>query len=396
LTVCTNTNNALFFSSVTEITDQTWTELNCNKSIYFNPKYLFSLEKNNPQIDFSYLVLLDKHQKAIAFATIQVLDIPIDILENSIENGFEKLKCFSRKIFFPKKKTLKILVCGNTFVSGEHGIYIQPNQDKKKVVRALAKALQHFANSNEISKKNISAFILKDFIKESLIITDELHKHNYYSFNVEPNMLLEVNENWYTFDDYLASMKTKFRVKARKAMKQSIRLKVIDITSENIEELLPKMTHLYQTVAINSDFNLGEFNLNTYKSFKENLGDNYILQTYWLEHKIVGFLSGIINQKTLDAHFVGIDYKPNRECAIYQRMLYDYIIIGIDKKIERINFGRTASEIKSSVGAIPQDLTVYLRHKKSITNRLLKLFLQKIEPTPFNQKFPFKTEKKEH
>jgi len=139
---------------------------------------------------------------------------------------------------------------------------------------------------------------------------------------------------------------------------------------------------------------LGNFNLETYKDLKEKLGDDYILKTYWLEDKIVGFISGVINQKSLDAHFVGIDYNLNREYAIYQRMLYDYIEIAINKKIKTINFGRTASEIKSSVGAKPQDLTMYLRHKKSITNRILKLFLQRVQPTPFQQKSPFKTVKK--
>ncbi len=72
-------------------------------------------------------------------------------------------------------------------------------------------------------------------------------------------------------------------------------------------------------------------------------------------------------------------------------MLYEYIKIAISKKLKTINFGRTASEIKSSVGATPQDLTMYLRHKKSITNRILKLFLQRVQPTPFQQKIPFKS-----
>ena len=71
-------------------------------------------------------------------------------------------------------------------------------------------------------------------------------------------------------------------------------------------------------------------------------------------------------------------------------MLYDYIEIAISKKLKTINFGRTASEIKSSVGAFPQDLTMYLRHKKTITNKILKVFLQRVQPTPFQQKFPFK------
>ena len=103
-----------------------------------------------------------------------------------------------------------------------------------------------------------------------------------------------------------------------------------------------------------------------------------------------GFVSGVVNKNSLDAHFVGIDYQKNRTYAIYQRMLYEYIKIGISKKLKIINFGRTASEIKSSVGAIPQDLTMYLRHKKTIKNKILKLFLQRVQATPFQQKFPFK------
>ena len=72
-------------------------------------------------------------------------------------------------------------------------------------------------------------------------------------------------------------------------------------------------------------------------------------------------------------------------------MLYDYVTIAIENKMDFINFGRTASEIKSSIGAVPQELTIYLRHKKNIPNKLFSLFLNKIKPTSFSQKFPFKT-----
>jgi hypothetical protein len=151
------------------------------------------------------------------------------------------------------------------------------------------------------------------------------------------------------------------------------------------------MTNLYQKVVANANFNLSHFNLKTFKDLKELLEDNYIIRSYWLNNKMVGFISGVINQKSLDAHFVGIDYLLNREHAIYQRMLYNYIEIGINKKLHTINFGRTASEIKSSVGAVPEDLTIYLRHKKGITNKFLRLLLQRIQPSTFQQKFPFKT-----
>ncbi|MDC1104676.1 GNAT family N-acetyltransferase, partial [Polaribacter sp.] len=302
-----------------------------------------------------------------------------------------KIKNVGRKLhLFPKKKPLKILICGNTFVSGEHGVFIEKNQNKKTILKELAKAILHFVNGSPILKKEVNFFLVKDFINESLSISDSLKDYNYSPFLVAPNMLLYLAENWQTFEDYLAALKTKFRVKAKKALQRSASLIREDVTLENIEKLLPEMTALYKKVSSKADFNLGDFNLETYIHLKEKLHDNYLLKVYFLDGKVVGFMSGIINQNSLDAHFVGIDYLLNKEYAIYQRMLYDYIKIAIQKRIKLLNFGRTASEIKSSIGAIPQDLTMYIRHKKSIKNRILKLFLQRIEPTPFHQRFPFK------
>ena len=387
---CTKTENALFFSSIDEISVETWQDLNCDNNLYFSRNFLISIEKNHPEINFSYIILVDKNQKPTAFASVQIIDFYLDAIRNDLELFVRKVKNIGRKLhLIPNKKPLKLLICGNTFVSGEHGIFIKQNQDKKIIIKELAKAILHFVSTDK--KLKIDAFLLKDFINESLFITDELKDFNYHPFSVEPNMVLNLDKNWKNFDDYLASMKTKFRVKAKKAIQLSSEIIVENVTSENIENQLPKMTELYKKVAVNATFNLNDFNLETYTDFKKKLGENYILKTYWLNNKIVGFMSGIINKDSLDAHFVGIDYQLNREYAIYQKMLYNYIEIAIGKNLKVINFGRTASEIKSSVGAVPQDLTMYLRHKKSITNRILKVFLQRVQPTPFQQKFPFKT-----
>jgi predicted N-acyltransferase len=388
LICCKNTNTALFFSSIDEIPSKIWEGLKCTENIYFHPNFIKALEKNHPEILFSYIVLIDKNKQPTAFASIKIIDFYL----KSIKNDLDFFKNIGRKLHvFPDKKPLKLLICGNTFVSGEHGVFIKEGQDKKAIIKELAQSINLFVNSDKKLKKQIDAFLLKDFAKESLFITDELKDFSYHTFSVEPNMQLQLQDDWGTFDDYLASMKTKFRVKAKKAFKQSKQIRIEEVTLKNINEKLPKMTALYEKVALNASFNLGNFNLKTYKDLKEKFGNDYILKTYWLEDKIVGFISGVINQESLDAHFVGIDYQLNREYAIYQRMLYDYIEIAIQKKIKTLNFGRTASEIKSSVGATPQDLTMYLRHKKSITNRILKLFLQRVQPTPFQQKIPFKS-----
>jgi len=397
LNLCKNTNTNLYFSSVDRIPKTIWDGLNCTSNVYFNPNYLISLEQNNPQITFNYIVLLDSEKHPIAFASIQIVDFQLDGIENAMTEKFDKLKCFGRSIgIFPKRTPIKLLVCGNIFVSGEHGIFISENQNKQRVIKDLARAISHLTNSNKTLTKDISIYLIKDFIKESLTITNELHDLNYYSFNVEPNMVLQLDEDWNTFQDYLEAMKTKFRVKAKRALKLSSNLIVKDASIDNIKIILPEITNLYKRVSEKADFNLGDFNLETYLSLKNKFGDAYILKTYWYEGKIVGFMSGIINSLSLDAHFVGIDYALNRTFAIYQRMLYDYVEIAISKKLKVINFGRTASEIKSSIGAIPQELTCYIRHKKSITNKFIKPFLNYIEPKPFVQRKPFKTKSLTH
>lgn len=383
------TKNALYFSSVNDISEEIWQSLQCEDNSYFHRGFLKSFEKNHSEITFSYIVLIDKEENPIAFTSIQIIDFQLDAIKNDLELFVRKIKNIGRKLhIIPNKKPLKILISGNTFVSGEHGIFIKENQNKKIVIKELAKAILHWAQNDQ--KLKIDAFLLKDFLNESLFITDELKDFNYHPFSVEPNMVFEIDKEWQNFDDYLAAMKTKFRVKAKKAISLSKDIIIEDVTAKNIENLLPKMTILYQKVAKNATFNLGEFNLETYKDLKKEFGEHYVLKAFCLDNNVVGFMSGIINKNNLDAHFVGLDYQLNRPYAIYQRMLYAYVEIAINKKLNTINFGRTASEIKSSVGAIPQDLTMYLRHKKSITNKILKLFLQRVQPTPFEQKLPFK------
>ena len=380
-------NTALFFSSLDEIPAHIWVELSCSKNIYFHPAFLKSFEKNHTNISFSYVVLLDKKKQAIAFASIKIIDFYL----NSIKTDFGLLRRVGESIgVISAKKALKLLICGNLFVSGEHGIFIKENQNKKEIIREIAKNIHQFINSNHKLKNQIDAFLLKDFPLESLSIANELKKSGYHAFSVEPNMKLEIQEHWINFNAYLGAMKTKFRVKAKRALTLSKALNIEEVTFQNIDKQLPKMTALYEKVAGNATFDLGLFNLETYRDLKKQFGNNYILKTYWLEDEIVGFVSGIVNEKSLDAHFVGIDYKRNRTHAVYQRMLYDYVEIAIQLKLKTVNFGRTASEIKSSIGAVPENLTMYLRHKKTVKNKILKLFLQRVQPTPFDQKFPFK------
>ena len=264
--------------------------------------YLFSSQffkihrKKSSGNSISYIILVDDHKVPIAFAAIQIINFYIDDIKNDLELFIKKIKNIGRKLgIIPNKKPLKLLISGNTFISGEHGIFIKKEENKKIIIKQLAKAILHFVTADKNLK--IDAFLLKDFKNNSLFISDELKKYNYHPFSVEQNMTFELNKQWLVFDDYLAAMKTKFRVTARKAFIRSKEIRIEEVTMGNIDSQLLQMTNLYQKVVANANFNLVHFNLKTFKDLKELLEDNYIIRSYWLNNKMVGFISGVINQK---------------------------------------------------------------------------------------------------
>ena len=96
------------------------------------------------------------------------------------------------------------------------------------------------------------------------------------------------------------------------------------------------------------------------------------------------------NEDNLDAHFIGIDYNNNKEFAIYPRILNDYVRLGLSTSAKRINLGRTASEIKSTLGAEPETLTCYFKHKRAFPNAIIKPFVKNVTIKTFKQHKPFK------
>ena len=64
--------------------------------------------------------------------------------------------------------------------------------------------------------------------------------------------------------------------------------------------------------------------------------------------------------------------------------------LGIDAKTTHINLGRTASEIKSTLGAEPEKLTCYFKHRKKTLNTFIKPFIKNVKIKSFKQHKPFK------
>jgi len=370
------------YSSISEINLSELNSLNTLNNTYFSKDFLFAFESSNPTIDFKY-ILIEKEKGAIALVLIQTIQLSIDVvLKNT------KMPSFVRRFIYSlfHNDHINIMFCGNIFLSGEHGILIKDSENKMEVIKAICSEINILAKL----KKPLHAIFIKDFLEESRKHTDYFQKCGFTPMHVEPNMIISINENWKSFDDYKQTLKSKYRVKANKADKTSAQLEARILTDSDLEFFKDELQQLYENTIANADFNAQVLNLNTYIKLRSKYHDNFIVKAYFLEKKLVGFLSALANNHHLDAHFIGLDYSLNKQHAIYPRILNDYVRLGIEKKSSYINLGRTASEIKTTIGATPTELTCYIKHKRPWINRLIRPFVERVQLKEFRQHFPFK------
>lgn len=371
------------YPSVDLIDPVVFKELNTDKNVYFSKSFLKAFERSNPQIEFKYITIADAEKKTIALAVVQVISL-------SVEGTLKNIKVASliRKLLglFFCNEHIKILFCGNVFLSGEHGIRCSDGVSKDEIMSQIGIALDAVAANT----KPLHAIFIKDFKEESLKNTRQFLKFGYSEINVEPNMIVQLDPKWKTFEDYKNILKSKYRVKANKADSSSSSLKTRLFTEHDFETYKEELQALYQNTIDNASFNAQVLNLNTYIHLRASFKDDFIVKAYFLEDKLVGFLTALVNKNTLDAHFIGLDYRLNKSHAIYPRILNDYVRLGIEKQVSSIDLGRTASEIKTTIGAKPIELSCYIKHKNPFFNSLIKPFFRRIKIKEFKQHLPFK------
>lgn len=379
-----NQYSATVFDTIDSISSDDFASLNDTSNIYFSQGFLKAFEVSNPNISFKYIVIYD-NSKVVGLANIQIISLEIDVILKNIKISKSVKKVFR---FFMCNYPLKIMFCGNVFLSGEHGIILNQDIHKKSAFLIISRTIKELSSLKE--NRPLHAIFIKDFYQESLHITDHLLDYNYMKMPVEPNMIFKLNRNWKTFEDYTDALKSKYRVKVNKADKTSSHLTAKLFNANDFKVYKDELQQLYENTIANANFNAQVLNLNTYIKLRALYKDDFIVKAYFLEDKLIGFLSALVNNNHLDAHFIGLDYELNKTHAIYPRILNDYVRLGIENKVSQINFGRTASEIKSTIGATPENLVCYTRHRRNFINKLLKPFISQVQIKDFKQHEPFK------
>ena len=372
-----------FYDSISMIPKSQWDF--SSKNIYLSHSYLESIEfSHSDSIDFRY-VLFSLEGKLVAKACFQLLDLKF--INSISDSGSNRKKALLKLL--KKDAGVRILICGNAFANGEHGFEYLNSINKEDAFNALATGVYRLRRSDKINGQ-ISLVMLKDFWPESEKEVTQLKKFDYRPFEIEPNMVINLNKDWKSIDDYLKSVTSKYRNKAKSVFKKSRFLKVKDLEADDLDFYRSRLNELYNNVYSKAGFKLVKFETNSFVQLKKSLGKRFIVKGYFNGDLLVGFAFSLVNNKTLDFNYVGIDYLYNRDFAVYQKMIYDQISIAIENSYSRLQLGRTATEIKSSLGAVPYSMKVLVRHRNTISNKLIKPIIKSVSTPEFSLRDPFK------
>ncbi len=92
---------------------------------------------------------------------------------------------------------------------------------------------------------------------------------------------------------------------------------------------------------------------------------------YFDKDTLLAFFTTFDNGDELEAHFLGYDHERNAQHQLYLNMLLDLVYVSFKNQHKTIHLSRTALEIKSSIGAEPIEMNVYLRHNNNWINRFV-------------------------
>ncbi len=275
---------------------------------------------------------------------------------------------------------------GDVFFTGDKGMILKEGEEVLPLLPIVFTEIQ-----NSIKEKKPSAMLVANVYLQDEEKCMNFGTSAFHPFTTEPDMFMKLDPEWKSFDDYMNCFTSKYRVRAKKVLQVSKEITKKEFSYDDIISHKEELLKLYNNVVNNVAFNMATLDIRFFERMKLLYGDRFTFFGYYLNNEMVSFACLFhVDPETLHVHYIGLNYDINREYKLYNRMLLDFVRFGIEHNMQFIHFGRTATEIKTTIGAEPRPLHAYLKLKNPIINKTLPYFLSKIKPAEYIARNPFK------
>jgi len=356
-------------------------------NVFLQTSYLSVLERSAPVNMECFYIGIFENSELIGVSLAQYLDL------NKLESFGERDKCFKTIIrnFIFKNFASHTLFLGNNMITGQNGYVFSKEIDFNHISEILLQSADEI--TLYFRKKGISIHLVsfKDFYDHCSVELKKYRFSNIYEFNTQPNMIFYLDQNWKSLDDYVAALSKKYRDQFKRARKKFDGIQMKNLSYDEVLQNEEKIYELYHYVAKNAPFNTFFLSKNHFSTLKGQCGNRFQIFGYFLNEELVGFHTLLLNDETLETYFLGYNDHIQKENMLYLNMLYNMTEYGIENEFKRIIFGRTALEIKSSIGATPVQMSGFIYHNNKLINRFIGKIFRNLEPElHWQQRHPFK------
>lgn len=219
-----------------------------------------------------------------------------------------------------------------------------------------------------------------------LSFTDSpVNSKGWHSYKGDPYMVLPVS--WSSFDEYVASMKKKYRARVRKVQKsnQGLRIEILPQEGPQFEQCVTMLEATLRDKVVALPGNLEHL----LGMFKRCFGASFKIYGFYLDHELVGFITCIEDGPILRAMHIG--FSENAPEYFYSYAMFTLIGHGITTGVQKVHLGRTGTEIKSTYGAVSEDNYFSFYSSSRFFQLLMRFADRYYRPKTYSLRSPFGT-----
>lgn len=381
-----------------------WDAVAGEQSWFFSRDYLHLLESVPPScLQPRYGLISDEHGP-VAVVVMQWAELEVERMRPTPGNSPEpedgkraKLKKLLSKAAADGGAALmsrvseRVLVCGNLLSYGMHAVAMSAEVSPEVVWPAVAELLYRVRRADKLAGE--AGFVLiKDVTDLETQAVGVLQGLSYRNVETEPNMMLGLAPEWKNHDDYLASLASKYRSSVRKQILEPLHAAGLTPRAFDPDTIPASRLHdLYLQVHENAGFRPFTLHPDYFGAFARAAGTRARHQgVFDRDDKLLGFIVTLLDGETAIAYHVGFDREASSSHPLYLGLLHASIGDAIGMGAKALSLGRTALEPKARLGAKPQRMEVWMRHRQPLLNQLTLGLLGLVPHDEAPDRNPFK------
>lgn len=384
-----------FADRIDFLNEAAWDAVAADGSLFLRREVLRVIEQQGPDNLVPRYAMVFRDQKPVAALAAQLVTVTNKhLLKEASSAGKERNPL--KRVLPPAAKLVTanlnepILVAGNLMSWGFDGIAFATGEEPAALWPGVAEALYRIRRAERLLGQT-NLVLVKDITEREQGL-EALRRFSYRPMETEPNMVLALNPAWRNYDDYLAALDAKYR---RNAKDQVKKLTTAGCVVESLTDLTPhsaRLHELYLAVQRNASVRLVTLVESYLPQLALALGDDFRCTVIRRGEEILGFVTTIRDGDTAIAYYIGFDRAAAAEgLPIYLRLLHATIADAIAWGCKSLSLGRTALEPKAALGAKPEPMSVWLRHRVPAMNWIVRGMLGTVTHEEAPERNPFKT-----